>query len=146
MRLILEKNEIIRILGKHFDAELDPDRVIIRTDPFEVELSGIPLAEGEPAQEEPRASPKPAPALREGDVETGWEVAARADANAFAEDPEPGVDGESGDDLAFNPAAVLGLSQQLMEDLDKKNPNLVKSRGKADGSTRLPGDFRDEIG
>ena len=51
MRLILEKNEIISILGKHFEVELDPEKVIIRTDPLEIEVSGIPMTDAPPKEE-----------------------------------------------------------------------------------------------
>lgn len=48
MRIILEKSEILVILGKHFDTVLDPDKVLIRTDPtLEIELTGIAMNAGE---------------------------------------------------------------------------------------------------
>lgn len=48
MRIILEKSEILVILGKHFDTKLDPDKVIIRHEPtLEIELTGIAMNAGE---------------------------------------------------------------------------------------------------
>lgn len=47
MRIILEKSEILEILGKHFGATLDPEKVVIRHDPIlEIELSGLAMSPG----------------------------------------------------------------------------------------------------
>ena len=51
MRLILEKSEIVAILGKHFDVELDPEKVVIKTEPFEIEVSGLPMTDAPPKEE-----------------------------------------------------------------------------------------------
>ena len=47
MRIILETSEILVILGKHFNTELDPAKVLIRTDPhLEIEITGIAMNGG----------------------------------------------------------------------------------------------------
>jgi len=43
MRLILEKADLIQILEKQFGESFPEDMVQVRTSPFEVELTGIPL-------------------------------------------------------------------------------------------------------
>ena len=45
MKLILEKPEIVAIISKHFELSLDPNSVVVRTEPLEIELTGIPLTE-----------------------------------------------------------------------------------------------------
>lgn len=52
MRIILEKSEIIKIVGAHFGVELNPETVTIRTEPtLEVEISEIPLPSEAPSGE-----------------------------------------------------------------------------------------------
>lgn len=118
MRLILEKDEIIAILGKHFDAELDPEKVVIRTSPLEIEVSGLPLT----TSEEPttrKESKQRAPVL----------AVARDDADTSDAPPEPGLDGvEPGESEDFHPAAMLAKSKQIERELDEKNPNLAARR------------------
>ena len=130
MRLILEKDEIVAILGKHFDAELDPTKVIIRTDPFEIEVCGLPLGSGDPPPQKetnvvslPQVSKRAAPAKEEV-------LVPRDDEGATTEDPEPGTDGISGDAAAIHPAAVLAASKALEEQLDRENPQLARRSGK----------------
>lgn len=130
MRLILEKAEIVTVLSKHFDAELDPDNVIIRTDPFEIEVCGLPLGSNDPPpkyeEEVNKVTKLPTrerPPVKEAAVKE------RADTDATTEPPEPGVDGEetstAGD---VHPAAVLAASKALEQELDRENPQLAKRR------------------
>ena len=41
MRLILERSDILRILGDHLKQELTDEDVVIRTEPFEIELRNV---------------------------------------------------------------------------------------------------------
>jgi len=50
MRLILEKDDLVKILSRHFNETFDPRKVQVRGDPFEVELTQIPLADVKPAE------------------------------------------------------------------------------------------------
>lgn len=60
MRIILEKAEVLTILGKHFDTTLSPENVVIRTEPsLEIELLGISM-NAEPARETPPPPHPPA--------------------------------------------------------------------------------------
>jgi len=46
VKIILEKAEVLAILGKHFNTVLDDEKVIIRTDPLlEIELRGLMMNE-----------------------------------------------------------------------------------------------------
>lgn len=101
MRLILEKEEIISVLSKHFDAELDPDKVIIRTDPLEIEVCGLPLGSGGGS----RVKEAPAP-----------QVAA---APAAAPTEEGGV----------SPMAVIAASKALEAELERDNPKGKRRAG-----------------
>jgi hypothetical protein len=40
MRLILEKSEIIAVLSKHFDTELDPEKVSSERSPSKLKCAG----------------------------------------------------------------------------------------------------------
>jgi hypothetical protein len=47
VRIILETSEILVILGRHFNTELDPAKVTIRTDPhLEIEITGVTMNGG----------------------------------------------------------------------------------------------------
>jgi len=62
VRIILEKAEVLTILGKHFDTTLSPENVVIRTEPsLEIELLGISM-NAEPARETLPPPPPPSPA------------------------------------------------------------------------------------
>lgn len=113
MRLILEKAEIVKIVGKHFDADLDPDSVVIRTDPLEIEVSGIPLPEREPAPENVTHLPKP---RREATPPR-----TRDDKNATIESPPPGVDEiETDEEATAEALALVEQSRQLEKELTDK--------------------------
>lgn len=145
MRLILEKDEIVAILGKHFDTELDPTKVIIRTDPFEIEVCGLPLGSGDaPPPKESNVVPLPKALKREPTRDEKEEaVKLRADEDATTEDPEPGNDGMGGDAAAIHPAAVLAASKALEAQLDRENPKLARRSGR--WSEIAPTSSKDEI-
>lgn len=143
MRLILEKDEIVAILGKHFDTELDPTKVIIRTDPFEIEVCGLPLGSGDapPPKKEDNVVAMPQVSRRTPAAET--QLVQRADEDATTEDPEPGNDGMGGDAAAIHPAAVLAASKALEAQLDRENPKLARRSGR--WSEIAPTSSKDEI-
>jgi hypothetical protein len=101
MRIILEKKEIVQILGKHFESNFDPDSVIIRTDPLEVELRDIPMPV-EVAVIEDKVTPASKqhaessmnPVQETSTLADEGQFRARAHGpNAFLEAPPPGLDG-----------------------------------------------------
>lgn len=133
MRLILERAEVVAILGKHFDAELDPEKVVIRTDPFEIEVCGLPLAN------ETTASPtSPISSTKRQ----------RADADASADAPPPGydTDGVPADatGMGLHPAAALAVSKELERQLDLENPGLANRRS-GRWSEKAPTHMEDEL-
>jgi len=145
MRLILEKDEIVTILGKHFDVALDPERVIIRTDPLEIEVSGIPMSDA-PTKEETNVVSLNTTARRQSQARDEEEKVAvlRDDPDATTEPPPPGKDGTEGEGNAdVHPAAVLAASKALENELDRENPQLKRRAGK--WSAIAPKDFNDEI-
>lgn len=134
MRLILEKAEIVAVLSKHFDAELDPDNVIIRTEPFEIEVCGLPLGSSDPPPKyevEDNVTPlrmRPPEAPKEQRNNNG-PAKKRADEGATEDPPEPGLDGvETSNAGDVHPAAVLAASKELEKELDRENPQLAKRR------------------
>lgn len=131
MRLILEKHEIIAILGKHFDTDLDPENVIIRTDPLEIEVRGLPLATSDSPPKEENNVEELRPKLRkvpEEEVERPKKV--RADEDATTDPPPPGSDGVAGSDDVIHPASVLAASKQLERQLDQENPKSARRSGR----------------
>lgn len=141
MRLILEKNEIITILGKHFDAELDPNNVIIRTDPLEIEVCGLPLS----SSEAPPSNVVPLPqSLPGGKTPKGAAPARpRDDADASPEPPPPGNDGTETSDESVHPATVMAASKELEKQLEQENPKLARRSGR--WSETAPSSQDDEI-
>lgn len=147
MRLILEKTEIVAVLSKHFEAALDPDKVIIRTDPFEIEVCGLPLADAPPPEEANVTQLRPrqtaatdSPRVKAPQVD----VKDRDDPDATTEPPPPGKDGTEGPATAdVHPAAVLAASKALEQELDRENPQLKRRAGRY--SHTPPDDFKDEI-
>jgi hypothetical protein len=148
MKVILEAADLIRILGAHFGAEFDPENVTIKTDPFEVEVRGIPLPESERGpMSVPRAEPTVHRSMRHTDPESTIYntedtalVAARADGDASAEPPPPGTDATVALDASGSPLALIEQSKQLEAELDRN-----RSRQRRGGSSKPPGDFRDEV-
>lgn len=76
MRLVLEKQDLIKILEKQFDVKLDADAVQVRTDPvFEVEIRGLPLAESALEAPSKPAAPTMKPVTQEDRPSpSGWKV------------------------------------------------------------------------
>lgn len=127
MRLILEKNEIVTILGKHFEANLDPDKVIIRTDPFEIEVCELPLTDAPPPKDDENVVPL-APRRASVSPRNEEPVKRRADDNASTEPPPPGDDGTgTGANPDISPAAMLAASKQLEMELARENPQARRS-------------------
>lgn len=142
MRLILEKSEIVAILGKHFEANLDPEKVIIRTDPFEIEVCGLPLAEAQPVENNvvPLNAP---PRKQRAAVVEETPSKPRDDPDASTDTPPPGDDGLGGPEADVHPAAVLAASKQLEVELDRENPQLKRRSGNF--SHEAPADYKNEI-
>ena len=78
MRLVLEKEDLIRIIEKHFDTKLDSSMVQVRNDPvFELEVSGLPLAETSqdaPKTSAPKKNPEPPRETYTDGLSRGWTV------------------------------------------------------------------------
>ena len=155
MRLVLEKEEILEVIAKHFKIKIDPDRVVIRTDPLEVELSGLPLVEDStPSKRSSKVMSDPPAIVSSEDAVAPEEeeklIALRSDRSATAEPPPPGADylestsSEKGGGL--HPAAVLEVSKQLEAELNKENPSLALQQKKyASRSEVAPTDFTEEV-
>ena len=145
MRLILEKAEIVAILSKNFDVALDPEGVVIRTDPFEIELCGLPLGTGETPS---NVVPLTASVRREHEV-TGAGTQEGHLARRYSEDtsldpPPPGDDGFGGSSgSALHPAAVLAASKELERQLDRERAQRAPVR--LGGSSTMPTNTHDEI-
>jgi hypothetical protein len=150
MKLTLEKSDLISILEKHFDVKLKAENVVVRPDPLEIEVSGIPLVE----VDAPRPSnvvelPERQKTAMSEDAATVYDgkeiVAARDDPDATTEAPPYDPDEVGHQEAAdLHPAAIIEESKRLAAELDKKNPNLAK-RAPRGGSHKPPGDFKDEV-
>ena len=152
MRLILEKDEIVRILGKHFDAQLDPAKVVIRTEPvFEIELCGIPLSDlpegtSTATRTAVQTDTPPLPGIERyaAPVVESPPTPPRDDDDASAEPPPPGIDGvDSSDPGSIHPAAILAKSKELAEAIDRENPQLA-TRSRRGTLSKLPTNFSNE--
>lgn len=141
MRLILEKNEIVTILGKHFDANLDPENVIIRTSPLEIEVCGLPLATSDAPPTNVVQMPQPVASTRP--LKGTAPATPRDDVDASLEPPPPGNDGTETSDEAVHPAMVLAASKELEKRLDQENPKLARRSGRWSETAPLSQD--DEI-
>jgi hypothetical protein len=75
MKLILETKDLIQILERHFSTTFAPEMVQVRTSPFEVELTGIPLDMSE------------APKVPERQVATGRRIQAVTELEDEVTDP-----------------------------------------------------------
>jgi hypothetical protein len=104
MRLILDRADLLSILSRHFGEMLDAGRVQVRSEPFEVELFGIPLSL---PNEEPEREELP------GDAGQGFGV--RSDPNGSPV-PPPISPEEASDD----PAPVLLRSRELEREFGGK--------------------------
>jgi len=148
MKVILETADLIRIIGAHFGSEFDTENVTIRTDPFEVEVRGIPLPTGEKAPSAPpRTTPPPRMTLVDDpepfapDADDAERVARRADDNASVDPPPPGMDESEAMDVNGSPMALIEQSRRLQAELDQNRP-APQRKG---GSSRAPTDFHDEV-
>lgn len=149
MKVILEAADLIRILGAHFGAEFDPENVTIKTDPFEVEVRGIPLPEAEKATL-PAARVEGSPRIQRPDPETLYVprnsaeeaelVARRADGDASVDPPEPGTDDSDAMSASGSPLSLIEQSKKLEAELERDRPRRRKG-----GSDRAPTNFQDEV-
>ena len=138
MRLVLERSELLEILGKHLKILINEEAVIVRADPFEVELSGLPLVE-EHTPVSPRnlaMSDPPArvakPPSPEEEPDTSL-IEQRADKYATSEPPPPGADGievSESKGSGLHPMAVLEESRRIEQELDRANPTLAAQQRK----------------
>lgn len=117
MKLILEKAEIVAIVGRHFELTLDPSSIVIRTEPLEIEITGIPLGEAAPGTDKTVQVARPAKPL------------------AVA----PPVS----DDDALTPAAILERSKQLETELSRGSDFYARRKGGVQSETP-PADFQEE--
>lgn len=142
MRLILEKEEIVKILGEHFETELDPANVVIRTAPvLEIEVSGIPLVSTSAAS--PSAGERPSVEVRhtsENDTAFGVKEVSRAEPHAFLTPPPPGRDLPE-DDENMSPADLVAKSRELRAAMER-DVTLARRSG---GSLTNPKYTPDEI-
>jgi hypothetical protein len=155
MRIVLEKQDLINIIGKYLEATLDASKVVVRTDPFEVEVTGVPLPDAAaPVLPVPPTSviaptPPPAQSRTEGPfIVTPPElppepspeiIRARADRGATLEVPPPGRDGFDSENSEFaSPAGIIATSRALQEKLDRENPGLVAQQNRLKSSDHGP--------
>jgi len=145
MRLILEKSEIVAILGKHFDVNLDPEKVLIRTEPLEIEVCGLPMTDAAPPKEETNVLPlkKTARAAVEQEAVPREPARQRDDPDTSDEPPPPGNDGVELSNESVHPASVMAASKALEQELERKNPQLARRSGR--WSNIAPTDSKDEI-
>ena len=97
MKVIIEKDEILFILGKHFGTKLKSEDVTIRTDPaLEIELRNLTIHEGDAAAPEAAAKPAASPAAIVSeeieDVLRESEQLRRADRNVLSAVPDNSAD------------------------------------------------------
>lgn len=166
MRIILEKKELLEILGKHFETVFDDDNVIIRTEPFEVELRKItmPTAEEAPKPKPQQAAPLVVPAteIPEGPkmvngfivtppsvIPENPELLEMRSNDGEAEPPPPGSDGFGGSGSAgdASPASLIQRSRELAAEIDRNNPALAEQNKRIRrGNAKEPStDFDKEI-
>ena len=78
MKIVLERSEVLAILGKHFGTVLDDSKIVIRTEPeLEIELRGISMNEAveeTPPARKVKAPELPAPQAEEAGPEDIKEV------------------------------------------------------------------------
>lgn len=148
MRLILEKQEILDILGHHFEVKLDPKQVVIRTEPsLEIEVSGIPLTQGSPRNTRGDFTPISDETAADLGAPT---ISAEEDNRVYGEgasfEPPPAGTDEtppkqvSTEDIS--PAAILARSKQLERELES---NPVEKRRAGRHSSEPPKSFKEEL-
>lgn len=123
MRIILEKDEIVEILGRHFDSEFDPANVIIRTDPvFEIELRDIPMTPVEAKPTQAVAVPPPAQSSPTEDADLAAFRQRAHGANASTRPPPPGLDDGRGEEDSDDPAYFVRQSQAFLAQTAATHP------------------------
>ena len=164
MRLILEKQEIIEILEKHFEEKFDAGQVVIRTDPFEIELMKLAMPSEknnvppEPKRITPPTPEDTGPRLVNGFIVTPPSIAVddptlleQRSGEGEAEPPPPGTDGFGVDNPITgegSPAALVQRSRELAAEIDRKNPTLAEQNKRIRrGNAKEPSDdYSKEIG
>ena len=121
MRVIVEQSEIIALIGQHFGFKPDLNNIKIRTDPLEVEVSGINM---------PDADSGPPQTLRAPDPDDEKFNRRAPDPYAMSHPPTEGTDGvEAVDAGDMGPAAMVQASRQLEEKLARENKTTPTRRG-----------------
>ena len=162
MRLILEKQEIIEILEKHFEEKFDNNQIIIRTEPFEIELMKLAMpSEPKPPAVPPPPRPTTSPAGPR--MENGFliepptvipedpSLLERRNNDGDAVPPPLSADetGGGGPLVLANgsPASLIQRSRELAAEIDRKNPNLTEQTQRVRrGNAKEPGaDFDKEV-
>lgn len=147
MRIILERAEIIQILNEKFETTFDPNSVIIRTDPFEVELRDVPF----PAPESKKSEEKPQGVVQADAVppvapvdETERFHARAFNPNASLEAPPVDADEmPGGSDGGLSLHNIAAFSQDLANDLARRHPD-VYGKKRSGGSANTPADSSGE--
>jgi hypothetical protein len=165
-RIILEKKELLEILGRHFETVLDETSVVIRTEPFEVELTKVAM----PTEEPPKKKEPPPAAVAKPQIEVVDEGPKMVNgflitpATVIPENPEllelrssdgdstpppPGADGFDDGTTAGDgsPASLVQRSRELAVEIDRANPDLANQNKRLRrGNAKEPSsDFDKEI-
>jgi hypothetical protein len=144
MKIVLEKHDLIAILEKHFQERFDRTKIIIRADPFEVELSGIPLEAALPESEalaRTALSVVPNEETKAGSADDLHTKLALQD-GATLDAPEPGTDDIEVDNARdASPASLVARSRALESELAKTLPP-PRRKG---GSEAPPLDMKEEL-
>jgi hypothetical protein len=154
MRLVLERADLLKILGAQLKVVLTDDQVVIRTEgAFEVEINGIPmgqemLAGDDTPPKRPVRAPPPVDEIRLKLADTVAEdaelAARRADAEASTEPPPGGTDGQEVTEAGGgSPLAIVQRSRQLEAELERNRPARLVRRG--GGSSVAPTDMKGEV-
>lgn len=129
MRVIVEQSEIIQLIGQHFGFKPDPNNIKIRTDPLEVEVSGIPMPASDNGPPQTLRSVENLKALSRDVEDTKFNHRAE-DPNVMSHSPTEGTDGvdavETGD---MGPAAMIMASRQLEDKLSRESKVTPTRRG-----------------
>lgn len=150
MKVTLERADLIAILKEHFGSDFRSEDIVIRADPFEVEVRNVSM----PASEKHAA---PAPSTRASvDPETAYAavpnassedaelVLRRADADATVDPPPPGNDELGTTSVAGSPLSIIQQSRELEMQLERER-NSGTAPQRRGGSTKAPTNFQDEV-
>jgi hypothetical protein len=143
MKVILEEQDLMRILEEHFGSEFKAGDIVIRADPFEVEVRNVPVPASEKGEARPAAPrtevpPTALPSASDDDTEL---VARRADADATTDPPPPGNDETSLMDASGTPASIIQQSKALEQQLERER-GAPRRKG---GSATPPTNFQNEV-